>query len=465
MKKTGKILLTDIRADRNRKENIDSFQRLTGTAFTKYAVIKLSLNYFTLAEMLVDTPEDRREELKEYTSRINQALTKVILAGNPVTDELISDITKVREDITRKMKILTAYTDALEIYEYILNRREAYVKGEVDSDIDTMALANEMFGYVFSDSDKLVVNSKIQSLIAQLPVRMTKNRFLDILSNTLSIYKGGEQEAVNDFIETLFNTALIDIPEGFETEYRDLYDIYRSLRETDYKILAIEDYIRLTGLLDQAAGFIQDAVTDYLMLQEIVNDVLILLFTGNIADSSYTDNQYEAASAILKGIIDGNDIYSGDFESYFEELPGAQETCYEELSFLAANIYDLSSTYSDMDSEIKERFSLLAKADMLTSSSLFMDVEREPLKEGNVADEAFISEKKEYLIQKFTELFKNVTMTEQRSIMAKVLSTIPVFFNSQQEIRDYFEYALSRCGDDSELTACERLIHELMEEE
>ena len=46
--------------------------------------------------------------------------------------------------------------------------------------------------------------------------------------------------------------------------------------------------------------------------------------------------------------------------------------------------------------------------------------------------------------------------------MAKVLSLMPVFFNTQQEIRDYFEYALSSCNDKAELTACRDIVNDLM---
>ena len=48
--------------------------------------------------------------------------------------------------------------------------------------------------------------------------------------------------------------------------------------------------------------------------------------------------------------------------------------------------------------------------------------------------------------------------------MAKVLALVPVFFNSQQEIKDYFEYTLSRCNDKDELLCCSRLIEEIMED-
>jgi hypothetical protein len=93
-----------------------------------------------------------------------------------------------------------------------------------------------------------------------------------------------------------------------------------------------------------------------------------------------------------------------------------------------------------------------------------MDVDRDFTVVEEAADEAFINDRRDYAVERFGEKLRDCSKLEQRSIMAKILAMLPVFFNSQQEIKDYFEYTLSRCGDDSELTACERIIREMMEE-
>ena len=48
MKKEGKIILTDINADRNREESIGRFQALLAAGFKNYATIKMSMNLFTM---------------------------------------------------------------------------------------------------------------------------------------------------------------------------------------------------------------------------------------------------------------------------------------------------------------------------------------------------------------------------------------------------------------------------------
>ena len=78
------------------------------------------------------------------------------------------------------------------------------------------------------------------------------------------------------------------------------------------------------------------------------------------------------------------------------------------------------------------------------------------------ADETYIEELKKKLVDDLTDEFKELSKFEKRSIMAKVLSLMPVFFNTQQEILDYFSYDLSSCTDKSELTACRDIVNDLM---
>ncbi|MCR5544431.1 MAG: hypothetical protein K6F55_09830 [Eubacterium sp.] len=467
MKKTGKILLTDINADREREKSLIKFQELLAAAFEKYATVKLSLNLFTMYEMSEEISLDRREEIEEYIDLIDTAVREVYI-DKEVEDQLINDITKARDSITSKMKVLTSYTDALQIYEYILNRKEPAVLGTAEEYIDTDSLANSMYEFVFSENDKMLVNTRIQEFIAQLPVRITKNRFYDIISNSLSIYRGGEQQAANEFLQTIRDASMISKPDGFDTVYPELNEIYKAFKDADYIHLDKAQFDELEDKLSSATEMIQSAVTDYLMLTEIINDVLVILYSDKLADKSYMDENYNTSVEILTELINADDIYeaSSSFDEKFVSLEGVQESSYEELAFLESNLDDLYASYGEMydDQAIKANFEALYKADKLTSTSLFMDIETG----GPVtvvedqADDIYIVEEKEALTDDFDALFETLGKLEKRSVMAKVLSLMPVFFNTQEEILEYFKYALSSCSDKAELTAFRDIANDLM---
>ena len=46
--------------------------------------------------------------------------------------------------------------------------------------------------------------------------------------------------------------------------------------------------------------------------------------------------------------------------------------------------------------------------------------------------------------------------------MAKVLSVMPVFFNTQDEILEYFKSALQGCSDKAELTAVRDIVNDYL---
>ena len=63
MKKEGKILLTDINADRDRENSLCKYLKLLSSAFYNYSTIRMSLNLFTFYEMSEDINLDQREIL------------------------------------------------------------------------------------------------------------------------------------------------------------------------------------------------------------------------------------------------------------------------------------------------------------------------------------------------------------------------------------------------------------------
>ena len=474
MKTTGKKLMTYIQADKDREDSILKYQQLLGTAFNDYSTIKLSMNLFTLYERIADlldteSPDEDmmqvRDEMEQYINTLSFSLRNVFVDKKPDAS-LISDITSIRDKITADMKLLTFYVDAYEIYEYILNRKEPKFRDEELTEIDSAQLAETMFDFVFAEDDKLLINTRIQDMIAQLPVRMTKSHFFDIVSNSLMIYRGGEKKSVDGFIESLRDAALLDEPKGLSDRYASLYEFYKELRSVNYESIDNDTVSSLSDKISENADKISAICSDYMMMTEVINDILVVLYTEGLKDSSYLDDRYDTASTIISSIVTATDIYeaSADFDELFVKLEGAQEDAYETLASLNANFDDLYNTYYEMyEGDIQNAFDNLSKVDRLTSTSLFMDIENSGLSVVvDEADEIYINEEKNSLVEDFKAHFENLGKSERRSVMAKVMSLMPVFFNTKQEIKEYFEYALSSCSDLAEMTACKELIDDLI---
>ena len=474
MKTTGKKLMTYIQADKDREDSILKYQQLLGTAFNDYSTIKLSMNLFTLYERIADlldteSPDEDmmqvRDEMEQYINTLSFSLRTVFVDKKPDAS-LITDITSIRDKITADMKLLTFYVDAYEIYEYILNRKEPKFRDEELTEIDSAQLAETMFDFVFAEDDKLLINTRIQDMIAQLPVRMTKSHFFDIIANSLMIYRGGEKKSVDGFIESIRDAALLDEPKGLSDRYASLYEFYKELRSVNYESIDKDTVSSLSDKISENADKISAICSDYMMMTEVINDILVVLYTEGLKDSSYLDDRYDTASTIISSIVTATDIYeaSADFDELFVKLEGAQEDAYETLASLNANFDDLYNTYYEMyEGDIQNAFDNLSKVDRLTSTSLFMDIENSGLSVVvDEADEIYINEEKNSLVEDFKAHFEKLGKSERRSVMAKVMSLMPVFFNTKQEIKEYFEYALSSCSDLAEMTACKELIDDLI---
>ena len=235
-----------------------------------------------------------------------------------------------------------------------------------------------------------------------------------------------------------------------------------------YKDLSKAEYENLQKELESVTGEMEGYATRDLLLQEIVNDILVVQLTAPRADASYLEDRAETAKKILQEIITAEDIYvsAEQFDEWFLLMEGAQEEAYEALLTLESS---LESYADELEPDVAKA---LKTADLLTSTSLFMDLnekeesadpeERAEEKAEDKAEDKKLEQLKEQLFTDFDQAFAVLSREEKRSRMAKVLSMVPVFFNSREEIREYFLYALENCRDDSELTAVSRLIHDMM---
>ncbi|MBQ8924280.1 MAG: hypothetical protein IJ053_05740 [Lachnospiraceae bacterium] len=463
-----KKLVGEIKSDYNLEDNIKEYTKILGEKYNYYSLVKASMNYYTMKEIILEMT-DKNTDVCKYFSIITRLIGNNIIDRQPVDDEAMTAIKQVRENIEYKMKILTAYTDAFEIYEYVLNRVEAGIKDTVE-EVDIDLLSDKMFQYVFSENDKVVINSKLQLLMAQLPIRMTKNKFYDVIANTLLLYKGSDASSLDEFADMIRTSALITKPKGFETEYPFLYHVYNDLKAADYKELSEAAFDDLQIRLSQAADIINEEASNYLLLQEIVNDLYTLLLTiDNQYDSNINYPAYKAAIDIIKICIASDNIedFTDVIMDNFVSIEGVQEKAAEDIMQLESAFDTISTGKSDKISEYSldgefEKLDIISK---LLSSSLFIDIDKDNKKEEKVVDDKYIENIKNELTEEFAKIFADNSKLVNRSIMCKIIAAMPVFLNSKQEIKDYFNYTLSGCKDKSELWACNKLICELIEED
>lgn len=466
MQKQERLMIKQLENHQNIEENLPKYAAYMSQNYYEHSLIQLAMNLYTFQE--------RSQEYVSADPYVEKALYAIQkFTGMYVLDKKYAnraadrkEIHEIRNQITAKMRILTSYTDALQIYEYILNRLE-YSYEIVDEDVDTEAYAKKVFQYLFQDQDKMVVNSRIQMVVAQLPVRITKSRFYEILQESLKIYTGAECSSVDDFANTIRACSGLERPEGFETEYPLLHDTLKALEELDYMNLPKEDWQYYTDKLQEMAGYIENIVTDYLMLEDIVNEVYAVMTACIYVKDETQEMGY--ASKILECVLEAmaNETPIDEMaEDCFFALEGTPETLSEKLMKGEGLLFDLWSQYQkELEAQnLIEEYADLNLISKLLCNSVFIDLKPDELTP-EIADSIYIEQVKKELVEEFARSFASQNKLINRARMAMVMGNVPVFFNSQQEISDYLNYALEHCNNNSERKAVIAILDEMMEEE
>lgn len=127
---TCKKLVTDIQRDKDLDTKLPEYAELLGRQYNCYATVKGSMNYYTMKEVC-DEQDDKNTDVCKYFALLTGLLDRHLVKREAVDEDSMEAIAQLRSNVEYKMHILTAYTDAYEIYEYVLNRVEAAVRDEV----------------------------------------------------------------------------------------------------------------------------------------------------------------------------------------------------------------------------------------------------------------------------------------------------------------------------------------------
>ncbi|MDE5778116.1 MAG: hypothetical protein K2I10_06380 [Lachnospiraceae bacterium] len=467
MNKKDRKLIKDVMQHRDLEMTLSAYSCAYVNRTYEYSLIRLVLNYYTMKEIINEEGENGFDPvLREALDNIHTLVYDMLLSDMEGDQpKAVETVGALRQKITDKMTILTAYTDVLQIYEYVLNRIEYGLTGEKVA-VDEGVLAEKVFKYLFKDNDKMVINSKIQMVTGQLPVRMTKKRFFEYLTDTLNIYNGSECSSVDNFTDMLKSSVGLCLPEGFDTAYPDVVNVIKILEDTSFKDLDLPHYKALMEQFSISSDRLTGLVSNYLLVMEIINDLYAVILA--LPYQMNENQEVKTCILMLKGLHDAF-VASGDIPDMvndsFTVIEGKQEQLGEEIMQFESILYDAMSEHMEMleDTGIEEIFNALSTIQKLLSNSLFIDLEEEP-GTGAMADSAYISEKKDELVKLLTDYFETHSKEVNRAVMGALFSSMPVLFNSQQEIKDYIEYSLFHCSNASELMACAKILEELMED-
>lgn len=452
--------VNDLIKGRKVDENLHIYTEGLSSLYKRMAELRMAMNYFTFAEVFTEMNRETRGIIESSVDRI-QKLVKNIVLYNELKEGDIEEISSFRDDLIRKMEILTSYTDRLQVVEYILNRVEYRFSDSGFSDAYYYdKFEQDIYHYITSDKDNSVINMKLSQVIAQIPMRLSKNKFFDMLKDSFSLYKESEKQSVDDFLYMIRTAGTLYKPEGFDTEFPVLNTYLEALGNINVETITADGYRVYREKLDNASALVEEYADFFVMITEVLNDVYsIALNFSALTDMNETDKLKDIISDSYD-LIEGNDIDSEQISERFVLFEGLQEK-------LSSRIFNPESAMDEIininNQKIKEldyerTLENLSITSKLQSASTFARLkDNDTLNES--ADEAYVNEVTAKLISEFKEKFEQTDRAERRAIMALVISNLPAFFNNLEEFKKYVHVALSQCTDSAERQACMALIN------
>lgn len=468
------VIAKEICRSKNLDKNLSAYISSMMTSYSRFSYIKFSMNYYTFCDVLREEGKDSKtaKEPKELLAKLDGMIEENIV-NNAEGDEpkaAIESLMKLRQSVMDTMEIVTAYVDRFSVMEHVLNRVEFRFSDEpLDDDYYENGLLGDIMNYILSDRDSVVMNSRIAEVVGQIPVRLTKTKFFELVKEAFGLYKGQEKTSVKDFVYMLDTVSGIYEPSGFTERFPDLYEILTRLSGMNYKEISKEEFDRASRELAYAVSYLTKTGDLYVQMMELINDMAVILLA---APSAFHDQTEIANSiAIIRAVMnrdgadsDGDEFLS-DITDRFIFFEGKQEKIYSQISTYDYVIDEIEKAFAQELSKngLSDSFSDLKKIAKLSSGSHFVSLE-ETAEDRSIAGEQDVEELFSAYQQKMTAGFAQGSQMMNRAVMSAVLASLPVFFNNVNEIMTFVKTSLEQCSDAAEKKACVSLMRMLIED-
>lgn len=468
-----RTVIHNLHKGKNVENNLNTYIRQMMTTANRLSFVRVALNYPVFYESASEL-----EYAGNYPDCISSIVNDVITLTKESlktdfydvdTDAVLQKALATREAITKVMQNLTAFGDRYTIYEYVLNRKEYSYKDTSSMKLfDNEAFKSKILAYTSDNSDKASNRMKLVQVLEQLPMRMTRSRFFQIIEDGMRAYIGSDKTSVEDILYMIRTGSLLEEPENMKTEFSDLYEKSLHVAQCYNQDMTEEEFVALQDYFAELFQILNDEMDCVLLAQELVNDVCCILMSasnamGNVEERDWCIQIVEKINTMFEN-PERPELYN-ELDDILMNLEGTQEMLGEQQESGEAVLEELKDAYKDrMDAEQRAQFGILNKISMLLSTSHFGKLldEKEETEE---ASEDYIMQEISKLVFELKAHFKKLSRVEIRAIMAKVITMLPLFVRNYNELDSYIDSSLANCTDLAEKMACVELIHNMIDVE
>ncbi len=456
MNRNIKQIENEIRKGQDLHANIPVYINEMASLYGEYSYQNLAMNL----SILVDRNDSFDDEgMNKYNKALYDEILaeiKALTSGSFDPEEMkasIARVVNIRETVKHRMECVTAYVDDFIIYEHILNRLEPkfeHVEIEPTSNDD---LAREILRWIFSDDESALVNERIRTATSCLPIRLTKQKILDMVDTTFSLYEASDKRAIDNFDYMLRSaTGLVKIDEKYDV-YDNVRELLDELKAADYKELDLNHYYDLKDDYRIGSNLVEGLADELTDLQGLCNALLAVLLTRQYFTMEAEKNvqpTVEIIEKLLKGCNDYDTLFAGT-EGKIEKL---NMRIQDEESVLLV----IKENYRKVVEELMltAPFERLLMTTKLCSESAFANL----IEDDVTIDHEYLEAVRSKFSEDLEKALKAGDRLKNRAVMAQLFRELPVMMASHNEVMTYVRNALDACTDPGERQISINLIRE-----
>lgn len=455
MKEEIKKARKELLAGRNAEQNLPCYLRGLAGCYYRVAYYNLAMQYTVFTESVREGSLKLPESVQEYGGRLEK-LIRELFSETANEEEALMEAFAIRDGLTTAMQALTAYTDQLYLYEYVLRRLAPGMEGSVE-DIDNEAATKEILSYIFCDEEQEGLLQRLSAVISELPVRMTKAKLFEWIHTVMAAYRDSDAEGLSRVFYLLYSATGMWEPEGME-QFTECKNAVEFLSGLSYKNLSEQEYMQAKECLAEITGKISDRSEAYFSLMEIANSLTMLWLTRAYVMPE-DGAAVEGAKKVVGLLLQEDGCSDTEFAEAFAGFEGAPEAL-EEFLFMEEGYFEELAIREELLSAMLQKvlYTRVCYAKRLHTTSLFVELEEEKTEKGTL-DEQLAA-----FCEKLSARLECGERAVNRAIMAQVIRSLPLPFTKSSEVQRYVLAALENCHDLSEKTAALREIRTLTEE-
>ncbi|NLJ89909.1 MAG: hypothetical protein GX323_03330 [Clostridiales bacterium] len=476
MSKINKQIYNNIRYGKDIDQSIPNYIETLRGLYANLSELNLGMNYFMFYENFIDSYHDMDSRDLSLLTRLNNIIKSSFaskensnndVSTSILSSNLIDDLDEIRNEIINRMKILTNYTDILVIYDYVLKRIEYRYSTDLE-DIDDEQVSKQIYNYIFDSEDRVLINNKLSDVISQLPVRMSRYKYFDLLGESFSIFEEMTQASLESYLYMIRSSSMLYELAGMEDVFPELNLVKVELETSNYSDISQDEWSKLSSKLDETTETINYLADYYYGLQEMVNQLYIYLMNAKESNQESVGKELEGPMVSLISQINHNFTrgsleLTDELESLLSETEGVLEDLIGDISNMESVFSFIEDRYTNVLSSqgLDQLYDNLKKSQKFFTNSLFFELDK--VEDDRVLTKEEIDKEKVNLLKDMETLFRKNSRYVNRAVMANTLNKIPGFLTNQDEVYEYIVSSLSQCRDSSEKKASINIIQSFWE--